>query len=105
MAADTNYHFVEWSDGVTTASRTDTGVTGKINVTAMFAINSYTLAYTAGDHGSISGDTPQMVNHGSDGTEVTAEADTGYHFVEWSDGVKTENRTDAKARHLYGYGY
>ena len=91
---DTGYHFVEWSDGVNTASRTDTGVTENIDVTATFAINTYTLEYSAGANGSVSGDTSQTVNHGSDGTEVTAEPDTGYHFVRWSDGVTTQSRTD-----------
>jgi hypothetical protein len=33
------YHFVKWSDGVTTASRTDSNVQGNISVTAQFAAN------------------------------------------------------------------
>jgi len=37
---DTGYHFVQWSDGVLTASRTDTSVTADINVTATFAIDT-----------------------------------------------------------------
>jgi Na+/H+-dicarboxylate symporter len=34
---NTGYRFVRWSDGVMTASRTDTNVTGDITVTAIFA--------------------------------------------------------------------
>lgn len=34
--ADAGYHFVKWSDGVTTAARTDKNVTADINVTAQF---------------------------------------------------------------------
>ena len=34
---NTGYHFVQWSDGVTTAARTDTNVMANINVTASFA--------------------------------------------------------------------
>jgi len=34
---NTGYRFVRWSDGVMTASRTDTNVTADINVTAVFA--------------------------------------------------------------------
>jgi hypothetical protein len=34
------------------------------------------------------------VNHGANGTEVTAVPNTGYHFVDWSDGVLTPSRTD-----------
>ena len=79
---DTGYHFVSWSDGVLTAARTDANVTADVNVTANFAINTYTLTYTAGAGGTISGTTPQTVNYGADGTIVTAVPDPGYHFVE-----------------------
>src|SRR5580765_1193311 len=91
---DANYHFVSWSDGVLTATRTDTNVQGDITVTASFAINQHTLTYNAGANGSISGTTPQTVNHGADGTAVTAVPNAGYHFVSWSDGVLTATRTD-----------
>src|SRR5439155_905177 len=88
------YHFVSWSDGVLTATRTDTNVTGNITVSASFVINQYTLTYTAGANGTISGTTPQTVNHGSNGTAVTAVPDTGYHFVNWSDASTANPRTD-----------
>jgi hypothetical protein len=98
--ANTGYHFVSWSDGVTTASRTDMHVTHNISVTATFAANTtYTLTYTAGAHGSINGSTPQTVNSGGNGTQVTAVANTGYHFVSWSDGVTTASRTDMHVTH------
>jgi ribosome-associated toxin RatA of RatAB toxin-antitoxin module len=93
--ANTGYHFVSWSDGVTTAARTDSNVTANISVTANFAVNTYTLTYTAGVNGTVSGSTPQTVNSGGSGTLVTAVANTGYHFVSWSDGVTTAARTDA----------
>ena len=88
------YRFVRWSDDVLTASRTDTNVTADINVTATFAINTYTLTYTAGAGGLISGTTPLTVAYGADGAEVTAVPDTGYRFVRWSDDVLTASRTD-----------
>lgn len=88
------YHFVKWSDDVITATRTDSNVTGNINVTAAFAINEYTLTYNAGEHGSISGKTVQTVNHGMDGSEVEAIADTGYYFKCWSDGFTFAKRKD-----------
>jgi hypothetical protein len=91
---DTGYHFVSWSDGSTDNPRTDTGVTADIAVTANFDINTYTLTYSAGAHGSISGASPQTVNHGADGTAVTAVPDTGYHFANWSDGSTANPRTD-----------
>ena len=37
------YHFVSWSDGRSANPRTDIGVAADINVTAGFAINTYTL--------------------------------------------------------------
>jgi|GEM_PF-2178650 len=92
--ADSGYHFVNWSDGVLTASRTDLAVTTDITVTANFNSNTHTLTYSAGANGSITGTTPQTVADGTDGSAVTAVADSGYHFVNWSDGVLTASRTD-----------
>jgi len=92
--ASEGYHFVQWSDGVLTASRTDTHITENLSVSAQFALNQYTLTYTAGTGGTITGTVTQTVNYGSDGTEVTAVASEGYHFVQWSDGVLTASRTD-----------
>jgi len=66
------YHFVDWSDGSTANPRTDTGVTADITVTANFATDTYTLTYSAGANGSLSGTSPQTVDHGADGTAVTA---------------------------------
>ncbi len=91
---DTGYHFVDWSDGVLTAARTETNVTANVSVTANFALNEYTLAYAAGTGGSISGSAMQTVSHGAGGSQVTAVPDTGYHFVDWSDGVLTAARTE-----------
>jgi hypothetical protein len=89
-----DYHFVSWSDGVSTAARTDTNVAANVNATANFAIDTFTLTYTAVAHGTISGASPQTVSHGGNGTLVTAVPNAGYHFVSWSDGVSTAARTD-----------
>ncbi|HWT15292.1 MAG TPA: InlB B-repeat-containing protein, partial [Patescibacteria group bacterium] len=93
--ADAGYSFVNWSDGSTANPRTDTNVTANVSVTANFAINTYTLTYAAGTGGTISGTTPQTVNHGASGTPVTAVADSGFRFVDWSDGSTANPRTDA----------
>ncbi len=93
--ANTGYHFVSWSDGITTAARTDTNVLANKSVTATFAINTFTLTYTAGAGGTITGTSPQTVNYNASGTAVTAVANSGYHFVNWSDGITTAARTDA----------
>ena len=91
---NTGYHFVNWSDASTANPRTDTNVTANVSVTANFAINTYTLTYTAGANGSITGASPQTVNHGASGTAVTAVPATGYHFVNWSDSSTANPRTD-----------
>ena len=54
------YHFVDWSDASTANPRTDMNVTANLSVTANFAIDTYTLTYTAGangiDHGHLASD-------------------------------------------------
>ena len=89
------YRFVRWSDGLTTAKRTDSNVQGDITVTAEFAIITYTLSYTAGEGGSITGQTTQSVQHGQSGTEVEAVPSGGYVFKKWSDGNTSAKRTDS----------
>jgi hypothetical protein len=92
------YHFVSWSDGSTVNPRTDTNVTADHTFTATFAVNpptpTYTLTYTPGANGTITGTTPQTVNYGANGTTVTAVPNAGYHFVSWSDGSTVNPRTD-----------
>ena len=87
------YAFVRWSDGVATATRTDTDVAGNISVTAEFASLCH-LTYVAGEGGTIEGETVQSVPVGGSGTAVTAVPNERYAFVRWSDGVATATRTD-----------
>ncbi|MBI1319003.1 MAG: SUMF1/EgtB/PvdO family nonheme iron enzyme [Candidatus Hydrogenedens sp.] len=91
--ADIGYAFVQWSDGVLTATRTDLAVSGNISVTAEF-VQQYLLTYAAGTGGSLSGNASQWVSPGGDGTAVTAIPDSDYAFDQWSDGVLTATRTD-----------
>lgn len=65
-----------------------------VTLTACVPVATHTLVYVAGGHGSITGTSPQTVNHGASGTAVTAVPDTGYHFVRWSDGSTQNPRTD-----------
>ena len=94
----TGYHFANWSDNSTDNPRTDTNVQGNISVTANFAINTYTLTYTAGSNGTISGIYPQTVNYNASGTAITANPSTGYHFVNWSDASTQNPRTDTNVQ-------
>jgi hypothetical protein len=88
------YHFLRWSDGVSTSDRADSGVVADLAVTASFAVNQYTLTYITGENGAIDGISPQTVVHGGDGRSVTAVPAAHYHFTGWSDGVATANRAD-----------
>jgi hypothetical protein len=56
--------------------------------------STYTLTYTAREHGNITGNSTQVVNYGGNGTPVIAAPDDGYHFVRWSDGSTDNPRTD-----------
>ncbi len=60
---------------------------------------AYSLIYTAGEGGSIEGDVCQTVHNGESGTEVVAVAGDGFEFVQWSDGVTTQARTDKNISH------
>ncbi|HQP50205.1 MAG TPA: InlB B-repeat-containing protein, partial [Spirochaetota bacterium] len=96
----TGYTYVDWNtspDGSGTGySEGDTFLieTFGLVLYAQWIINQYTLSYAAGANGSLSGTTLQTVNYGSNGTVVTAVPGTGYHFVQWNDGVMTAPRTD-----------
>jgi hypothetical protein len=78
---NTGYHFVSWSDGNTANPRTDTNVTANVNVTATFAISTYTITPSAGPNGSISPDTTQTVAYGAD-QAFTITSATGYYVAD-----------------------
>ena len=90
--------FVSWNtstNGSGTAFTASTAVTGDLTVYAQWTIDSYTLTYTAGSNGTLSGTSPQTVNYNASGTAVTANPDASYHFTSWSDGSTQNPRTDA----------
>lgn len=74
----------------------DSALTGNADVGSVRVyLNRHLLSYAAGANGSISGVSPQLVTHGESGTAVSAVADAGYHFVQWSDAAVANPRTDA----------
>jgi hypothetical protein len=100
-SASAGYHFANWtvtSGSATIANASSASSTAAINapatVRANFAINTYSLSYSAGANGTVSGTASQTVNYGGNGSAVTAVPNTGYHFVKWSDNVATASRTD-----------
>ncbi len=89
ITPNTGYHISGVNvDGGTAVGAVSSYTFSNVNfnhlITAGFTINTYILNYTAGANGTISGTSLQTVNYGSSGTAVTAVANTGYHFVQWS---------------------
>ena len=81
------YHFVRWNDGNTSNPRIVT-VHRNITYTAIFAKNVYYITMNA-EHGSISGSSSAEY---LDFVTLTAVPDYGYHFTQWSDGLKDNPR-------------
>ena len=81
------YHFVQWNDGNTTNPRTVT-VHGNGTFTATFAKNVYSITRNAA-HGNISGNSSAEY---LDYVTLTVTPDYGYHFTQWSDGLKDNPR-------------
>ena len=94
--ASEGYRFVKWSDGMTSAVRTDADVVGNVFVTAVFEKTTYELLYQAEQGGYIDGNARQEVQFGEYGSLVTAVANEGYEFAGWSDGIESATRTDPK---------
>ena len=88
--ANYGYHFTQWNDGNTDNPRV-VKVTGDKTYTAYFDKNTYSITkqYDA-EQGSITGPTSGKY---LDVITLTATPKTGYHFTQWSDGVKDNPRT------------
>lgn len=99
---ETGYTFTRWSDGLTTASRTDTHITSDLTVTVEFTVNQYPVTYTAASGGSIAGPASQMVTHAGNAAQVTAIPATGFRFDGWSDSLATASRTDSNITAPFG---
>ena len=83
-------HFVQWSDGNPDNPRSLT-VTGNISLTAQFAVNNYTLTVISSNStmGTVSGGGTYAHNTS---VYISAQANHGYHFVQWNDSVTTNPR-------------
>lgn len=99
--AKPNYTFAGWSDGVTSATRTDTNVASNINVTALFDYEAltgndiYLVTYSVpSGRGYIQGSSSQFIAEGNDGSTVKAIPNSGYHFTKWSDNITTATRRE-----------
>lgn len=84
------YHFVQWDNGNKTTPRTII-VTSDATYTATFAKNLYAIIKRVdATQGTISG--PSVAEY-LDNVTLTAVANYGYHFTQWSDGVKNNPRS------------
>ena len=81
--------------GCAALSPTYAGFTTAQDVVGSPFLTSYTLIYTAGANGMISGSSSQTVNFGASGSAVTAIANADYHFDNWSDALTDNPRTDS----------
>jgi len=84
----------------TTKLKTETGNlfvdTRKIinNEQSPLPVLSYTLTYTGGSGGTITGASSQTIVSGGNGTAITAVPNNYYRFTNWSDGLTTNPRVD-----------
>ena len=81
------------SNTISTTNNTSTTQT-----TSTVVPQNYILSYSANSGGYLSGNSSQTVVKGSNGTAVTAIANSGYRFTVWSDGLTTATRTDSNVQ-------
>lgn len=92
------YEFIEWSDGVTDAIRTDKDIQSHIAVNAIFRKRQYSVMYTVDGNGYLQGVAEQRIEHGKSAETVTAIPNDSFEFVRWSDGVTDASRTDSNVQ-------
>lgn len=105
------YEFYRWSDGLTTATRTDINVEGDKNITAEFKKRTFTIRYGVNDPHLgllINLDDPRLqfnnmlpfkIKYGEDAPRLLANSEQNllgeeYEFLYWSDGSTERERHD-----------
>ena len=85
------YHFMQWSDGSRDNPRTFV-LTQDTTFTAEFAKNTYTISTISAnpEWGATEGNKTALY---LDEVEISASANYGYHFTQWSDGNTDNPRT------------
>lgn len=86
--AHTGYHFTHWNDGNTDNPR-QVFVSQDLEFTAYFAIDTHTVVVISNDTAFGRVDGGGLFEHGTHCT-ISAEANNGYHFSQWSNGT-TDN--------------
>jgi len=84
------YSFKEWTDGQGWSSPSNPltllGVTSDRNLTASFSKLRFTLDFSTGDGGLLTGPLTQTVEYGGNAAAVTAETLASYGFTGWMEG-------------------
>src|SRR5205823_14547079 len=79
------WHFVGWSgDASGTANPLSATIDAIKNVTATFAINTYTLSVTTAGSGTVAKSPNQATYTHGTVVQLTASPAVGWHFVSWS---------------------
>lgn len=60
------------------------GLNGGITVSCSANIQTYSVTFASSGNGTMTGNTSQTINHGSNTTAVTAVPAKGYHFTNWT---------------------
>jgi peptidoglycan hydrolase-like protein with peptidoglycan-binding domain len=95
------YTFSSWGGSCSGTSTTcNLTISSNTSVSASFSSvvippTLYTLSYTHGANGTLTGSTTQVITSGSNGTAVHAVPNTNYVFSQWSDGSTNNPRTDS----------
>ncbi|MFI4912288.1 MAG: CARDB domain-containing protein [Sedimentisphaeraceae bacterium JB056] len=88
ITPDYGWEFSGWDSSFT-------NITSDVTVTALYTPHEWTVTFTGGDHGSLSGETIQTVPHQGAAIAPGVSADEGWVFSGWSRGFNyvTENIT------------
>ena len=85
-----HYHFVSWTGDTNGCEVVEGGLSVTMDqartIGAAFAIDTFTVTFGAGEHGSLSGELSQTIDYGSAAVEPTVTPDAGYSFTGWNCG-------------------
>jgi uncharacterized repeat protein (TIGR02543 family) len=88
---DPGWSFAGWSGDLGTDVTTTVTITGNTTVTATFDQDEYTLTVNTDGQGTVAVDPTPGPYHYGDVVTLTATADVGWGFVDWSGGLSTSD--------------